>query len=107
MPKYNKLVRDKIPNIIEENGKRCNVVALDAYEYKKALEAKLHEELEEYSTATDADHSLEELADLMEVIHALAEVHGSNLVKLEEIRLKKAQERGSFKSRLLLVDVED
>jgi predicted house-cleaning noncanonical NTP pyrophosphatase (MazG superfamily) len=107
MPTYNKLVRDKIPHIIEKNGKRCNVVALDAYEYREQLEIKLREELEEYLAASDADHSLEELADLVEVIHALAEVHGSNSVELEEIRLKKVQERGGFKSRLFLVDVVD
>lgn len=101
--KYNKLVRDKIPEIINEEGKTCIVEPLNQAEYLIMLEAKLDEELNEYHT----EHSIEELADLLEVIYATVKASGYTKEDLESIRLKKAKSRGTFEKKLLLKEVRD
>ncbi|NLP48125.1 MAG: nucleoside triphosphate pyrophosphohydrolase [Clostridiales bacterium] len=101
--KYNKLVRDRIPEIIEASGKTCVFEVLTNEEYLEKLELKLEEELAEYKEEKD----LEELADLLEVIYALAVARGSSKEKLEEIRLKKVEERGTFENKLLLKEVKE
>lgn len=107
MPTYNKLVRDKIPQIIAADGKSYTMSILSDDEYIRELKTKLNEELTEYLAAgTDRD-ALEELADLMELVHALSVVHGSSPEALEEIRQTKADKRGGFQDRLFLIEVED
>ena len=101
MPKYHKLVRDRIPEIIEKAGKRCSTEILSDEEYLKMVDAKLDEELAEYHK----DQNLEELADLMEVIYAAAEARGFTREELEETRAKKAKDRGGFKKKILLKEV--
>ena len=98
-----KIVRDKIPEIIERSGKTpiYDVVSID--DAIEGLEAKLSEELEEYL----ADHSLEEMADLLEVIHGILFLKGISWTTLEEVRLKKRAERGGFERRLFLKDIQD
>ena len=98
---YNKLVRDKIPEIIESDGKTCKTELLSDEEYIKMIDAKLDEELAEYHK----DQNIEELADLMEVIYAAALARGYSLEDLEMVREKKAQERGGFEKRILLREV--
>ncbi|QNF29959.1 nucleoside triphosphate pyrophosphohydrolase [Metabacillus elymi] len=107
MPVYNKLVRDKIPEIIEKTGKKYMTKILSNEEYIKELQTKGFEELTEYVEAKDKESSLEELADVLEIIHALAEYHGSSINQIEEIRKKKAVERGGFKEKIYLVEVDD
>lgn len=107
MPAYNKLVRDNIPHIIELTGKKFNTRILNDEEYKIELVTKLQEEMNEYLNAKEASDSLEELADLMEVIHALAAVHGASAEELEGLRLRKAQKRGGFQGKVYLIDVDD
>jgi len=107
MPVYNKLVRDRIPEIINNSGKWAITRQLSDEEYKEELRRKIREELMEYfSTNTDED-ALEELADLLEIIHSLVKVHGTNMDQLEQIRYKKAEERGSFDKRIFLIEVKD
>ena len=98
---YNKLVRDRIPEIIEEQGNSCVTEVLSDEAYLRMLDAKLDEELAEYHQ----DQNLEELADLLEVIFAAAEARGYTREQLEEIRAKKAEERGGFAKKLLLKEV--
>lgn len=107
MPVYNKLVRDKIPKIIENSGKRCSTEMLDDENYVRALREKLHEEVAEYSEATTDENALEELADILELIHALTKVHGGNPERLESIRHEKALQRGAFENKVFLIEVED
>ncbi len=107
MPIYNKLVRDKIPEIIAASGKRLRTRVLAQDEYVMQLKIKLAEESAEYLKATDDETALEELADLLEVIHALAEEHGATWDELELMRRKKADQRGGFKERVYLIDVTD
>ncbi|MGQ4668584.1 phosphoribosyl-ATP pyrophosphohydrolase [Metabacillus halosaccharovorans] len=107
MPKYNKLVRDRIPEIINKTGKSYQTRTLTNEEYIIKLQEKGFEELKEFVDAKDKDSSLEELADLLEIIHALAEVQGSSIEEVEKIRAKKAEERGGFKEKIYLIEVED
>ena len=83
--KYNKLVRDRIPDIIEESGKACVTEILSDEEYLCMVDAKLDEELAEYHK----DQNIEELADLMEVIRAAAVARGYTIEQLEKVRAKK------------------
>ena len=100
---YNKLVRDKIPEIIEATGKTCHVQVLSKEEYLHMADAKLDEELAEYHM----DGNVEELADLMEVIYACANARGVSAEALDAIRQEKAAKRGAFEKRLLLTAVYD
>ncbi len=102
---YNKLVRDKIPEIIEADGKTCEIEILSDEEYLKALDLKLDEELAEYHK----NQNIEELADLLEVIYACAKAAGFSEKELNELRNQKAEKRGGFGKKLFLkkVFVED
>ena len=96
--KYNKLVRDRIPEIIEASGKKCVCSTLSDEEYLAMLDAKLNEELAEYQESK----SMEELADLLEVIRAVAVARGSSVEEVEAIRRDKAKKRGGFEKKILL-----
>ena len=96
--KYNKLVRDRIPEIIEAAGKTCVTEILSDEAYLKMVDAKLDEELAEYHK----DQNIEELADLLEVIHAATIARGYTLEQLEQVRAEKAAKRGGFTRKLLL-----
>ena len=98
---YNKLVRDRIPEIIESSGKTCSTEILSPEDYLRMLDAKLDEELAEYHK----EQNIEELADLLEVIHAAAIARGYTLEDLEQIRAEKAAKRGGFEKRILLKEV--
>ena len=98
---YTKLVRDRIPEIIESSGKTCVVEVLSDEEYLKYLDAKLDEELAEYHK----DQNIEELADLLEVLRAAAIARGYSIEDLEQVRAAKAEKRGSFVKKLLLKEV--
>lgn len=107
MPIHNKLVRDKIPEIIDNTGKKFTTRVLSNEEYLKELRKKSYEELAEYMNASDKENSLEELADLLEIIHALAIAHDSSISEVEAIRETKAQKRGGFQEKIFLIEVED
>ncbi|AKM19278.1 Uncharacterised protein [[Flavobacterium] thermophilum] len=104
---YNKLVRDRIPTIIEQAGKTFTTRILDDEEYRKELQKKAFEELEEYVQAETDEAALEELADVLEIIHALAECHGASIEQVEQIRAKKAEKRGGFRDKIFLIEVHD
>ena len=99
--KYNKLVRDRIPEIIEASGKSCVTEILSDEAYLRLLDAKLDEELAEYHS----DQNIEELADLLEVIYAAAMARGYTLEQLEAVRAEKAAKRGAFTKKILLKEV--
>ena len=100
---YHKLVRDRIPEIIAEGGNTCICSVLSDDEYLKMLDGKLNEELEEYQESK----SMEELADLLEVVRAVALARGSSPDELEEIRRQKAEKRGGFERKILLEEVTE
>lgn len=95
---YNKLVRDRIPEIIEKSGNRCVTEILSDEKYIEMLDKKLDEEIAEYHN----DKNVEELADLLEVIYACAQARGYSLEDLENIRANKAEKRGGFKDKIFL-----
>lgn len=107
MPKYNKLVRDKIPEIIEAKGKEVSTTILSNEEYITELKTRCLEEVEEYMRATTNEEAKEELADVLEVLHAIAKTHGSSMEEIESIRLRKKQGRGGFQERIFLIDVKE
>lgn len=107
MPTYNILIRDKIPQIIKNNGKTPTTRILPENEYIKEICKKTEEELTEYLEAKTKPHKLEELSDLLEIINALAEHEGTTLEEINKIRKKKATERGGFQNRVFLVEVTD
>ena len=101
--KYNKLVRDRIPEIIEASGSACVKEILSDEAYLRMLDTKLDEELAEYHK----DQNIEELADLLEVIRAAAIARGYTLEQLEQVRAKKAAKRGGFEKKILLREVRE
>jgi len=107
MPIYNKLVRDKIPKAIERSGKAFQTRILSDNEYKQVLQKKLQEELEEYISAPNDQNAIEELADILELIHAITATHGSSMEELEQVRIKKLTDRGGFKDKVFLIEVAD
>ncbi|KGX91721.1 nucleoside triphosphate pyrophosphohydrolase [Pontibacillus marinus] len=107
MPTYNKLVRDLIPNIIEQSGKGYKIEVLSEKEYINELQKKLQEEVDEYREAIEGQDAIEELADILELMKALAEKHGSSIDEVEKVRKEKAEKRGAFNNKVFLVEVED
>lgn len=104
MKTYNKLVRDKIPEIIKNNGANAvNTKILNDEEYLKALNTKLVEELNEYLSSGE----IEELADLEEVLRAILDAKNTSYSDFEEIRINKANKRGAFKNKIFLESVDE
>ena len=99
---YNKLIRDKIPEIIKETGKTCVVETVSQEDYMKLLVRKLFEEAGEFSKERD----IKELADLLEVIETLAINLDSSLDYIMKIKESKKSERGGFSKKLKLLKVE-
>lgn len=99
---YEKLVRDNIPQMIERQGRKVNIRILDGKEYRECLERKLDEEVREYH----AGKNPEELADILEVVFALAEDLGCSRQKLMEVYDKKHAARGGFRDRIYLISAE-
>ncbi|NLY66247.1 MAG: nucleoside triphosphate pyrophosphohydrolase [Tissierellia bacterium] len=100
---YKKLVRDNIPEIIRESGKECIIETMEDKEYERELNNKLLEEVEEYIES----ESVEEIADILEVIYAILEFKNIPVKEVEEIRLRKRKERGGFERKIKLIKVMD
>ena len=100
---YNKLVRDKIPDIVKQEGNHpeCHI-ANNKAEYCLALKEKILEEAIEFKESQD----INELIDVLEAIYCLIEAENLEFSKIEELRKKKNMERGSFKRRIILEYVE-
>lgn len=101
MKVYNKLVRDKIPEIILKDNELPTTRILNDEEYIKELNKKLQEEVNEYLEA----ENIEEMVDILEVIRAILEHKGVTYDEIEEKRIKKANKRGSFKEKIFLEKV--
>ncbi|HBC84721.1 MAG TPA: phosphoribosyl-ATP pyrophosphohydrolase [Clostridiales bacterium] len=100
---YNKLIRDNNVKIMEEKGCKVTYEILDDEQYGKELDKKLKEEVEEYLE----DYSIEEMADVMEVIYAILEYRETTMQDVEKVRLEKRNKKGAFKRRVFLKDVEE
>ena len=102
MRKIEKLVRDKIPQIIVESGRRCEFRILDNSEYAIYLRKKLEEEVHEFMV----EDSIEELADLLEVVEAIAEDKGVSWTEVMNIKQHKAMKKGTFTQKIFLTKAE-
>ena len=107
MPVYNKLVRDRILEIIESDGLAYNARILEPSELLKEVKAKMIEEAKEFHAAETAIESVEELADVLELIHTALNTLGVTYEELNEVRLQKKVKRGGFEKAIYLVDMED
>lgn len=103
---YHKLVRDNIPNIIKSNGEMPVIKILDDETFKLELEKKLNEEYQEVLKAEGTER-IEELADMLEVIKALAKVEGKTLQDVLNCADEKAKKRGAFEQKIFLEKVND
>lgn len=103
MINYNKLVRDKIPDIIRSSGRTCRTKVASGDELIAYIIAKIHEELAEF----EESQSIEELADLYEALEALLVAKGFTPAKLAFARRKKGESNGFFDKKLVLIDVSD
>jgi predicted house-cleaning noncanonical NTP pyrophosphatase (MazG superfamily) len=98
-----KLVRDKIPDIIKEDGKECKYHVANYDEYKSRLYEKMREELDEFINTP----CYEEAADMYEVLSAICEAHDMNMVRVEMAAIDKAETRGRFQDRIVLEEVNE
>lgn len=98
MKEYNKLVRDKIPEIINNDNRVAVTRILNNEEYLKELNTKLQEEVKEYLE----DNNVEELADIIEVIYGILDSKNVSIEEFEKVRLEKVNKRGAFKQRIFL-----
>lgn len=101
MESYNKLVRDKIPEILDKKGVEYEKRIADDAEYKIELIKKLNEEINEFSEAGD----IEELADVLEVVEALMKL--PEYAEVEAVRIGKLEEKGGFNQRIILKGQKD
>lgn len=99
---FDKLVRDRIPAIIEENGEEPTTHVVEGEEYADRLVEKLMEEVAEFREGRETD----ELVDILEVVHALREARGITRDELERQRAEKADARGRFRKGIVLERVE-
>ena len=102
MKQYDKLVRDRIPEIIEKDGRTCKTIVLSDEECLEYLNKKLLEEINEYLESKQ----IEELADLEEVLRAILILRGVSYEDFEKIRNDKVEIRGAFDKKLLLKETD-
>jgi len=100
---YNKLVRDRIPEIIEAAGKNADVRTAEESEYKDLLQQKLLEEVDEFLESGNP----EELADILEVVISLGSLYDLSCAELMKMAEEKREKRGGFKERIVLLSVDD
>lgn len=107
MQVYNKLIRDRILAIIEANGQIYKARTLAPEEQLIEIKKKLFEEVKEFEETSYTADALEEMADILELLHAALKVYGKSFEELEAVRVKKKEMRGGFDKGLYLIDVED
>lgn len=97
--KYEKAVRNRIPEIIKADGRNCEFVVLDDASFLQEMNKKLTEETSEYNK----NNSIEEIVDILEVSYRIAELQGYNKETIEKIRKRKNIERGNFSNNIFLI----
>lgn len=107
MKVYNKLIRDRIPEIIKKDGNTADIIILSKEEFKQAIKEKLIEEATEVLNAHNRDEVLNELADLQEVMDTIKEMYNINTLEINTIQAVKALHRGKFEKRLYLKSVSE
>ena len=103
MKVYNKLVRDKIPEIIAKDNRNPITTILNNNDYIIELNRKIQEEMKEYLESGE----IEELADIVEVIYGILDAKNISIEEFENIRKEKVKKRGAFKEKIFLKKVLD
>lgn len=104
---YQKLVRDKVPEIIEGDGLVCHTKQLSETEFLKEVKLTLYEELEQYTRVQSNAEAIDKLADLLELIYTLTKANGGSIEQLEQIRKQKHEKKGGFEHKTFLIHVTD
>lgn len=107
MTVYNKLVRDKILELIESEGLAYDARILESSELLSEVKEKMIEEAKEFRAAKTVNESVEELADVLELLHTALNVLGVTYEELDKVRQQKKENRGGFEKAIYLVNVED
>ena len=107
MPIYNKLIRDQILEIIAADGLSYNARTLKPEEHLIEIKKKLYEEVKEFDETITRQDAIEEMADILELLHAALAVFETDFKQLEDVRVQKKTKRGGFEKGLYLIDVED
>jgi predicted house-cleaning noncanonical NTP pyrophosphatase (MazG superfamily) len=107
MAYYNKLVRDKIPELLEQAGKKGTFRILGDKEFEGELKKKLIDGVKEFRDARREIDALEELSGIYEMLIELAKVHQLTMREMEQVRKDKIKKHGGYTERLFLVKVED
>ena len=102
MPVYNKIVRDKIPDIIKNENRKCNIKILSEKDAVNLLSQKILEEADEFIK----EPSKEEMADIFEILHSIIKKYNWNYDEIEKIRINKANKNGSFDKNIFLIDTD-
>lgn len=105
--KYNKLVRDRIPEIIAESGKTAVCITLNENEFAEYLEKKLDEEVAELHECKTNEERIDELVDIEHTLYAIMRVYGIGWGDYIDASVKKVEERGAFNNKLCLLEVLD
>ncbi len=100
---YNKLVRDKIPQIIKDSGRTCDFKVLDNLEMKEALKEKLIEKAQVFSDKPSED----ELSDIYELLDTIVESYDFEPLHIDYLKLRNKENKGSYSSRTYLISVDD
>jgi len=107
MKVYNKLVRDRIPEIITKDGNTADIIILSEESFKQAIKDKLIEEATEVANAQNRDDILSELADLQEVMDSIKQIYNINTLEVNTIQAVKALQRGKFDKKIFLKTVSE
>jgi predicted house-cleaning noncanonical NTP pyrophosphatase (MazG superfamily) len=107
MKVYNKLIRDRIPEIIKKDGNTADIIILSEESFNQAIKQKLIEEATEVANAQTRDEILGELADLQEVMDTIKEMYKINTLEVNTIQAVKALQRGKFDKKLFLKSVDE
>lgn len=107
MSVYNKLVRDLIPQVMEAEGKTYSIRELEQGEHLEEIKVKMQEEAIEFLEAVSPKEAIEELADILELIHTAIQMYGVSYEQLEQIRIQKKTQRGGFSKGIYLIEVKE
>ena len=103
---YNKLIRDRIPEIIENAGEKPRFITLSREAYFKEIQIKILEEAKELIEAKTTKEAVDEIVDIQELIDTLLKELGITKFEFWELQRRKNKKRGGFKKRLFLIGTE-
>ena len=104
---YNKLIRDKIPEIIKKDNAIPKISILNDEQFAIALKEKLVEEAKELLEAKTSEEILNELSDVLELVESITTNNKLTITEVEKQKLVKKEKRGGFEKKLFLEYVDE